>query len=171
MAVQERFVQAPAGWPPAEELARLAEQGGLVLLPDEVAQQPDGRILAAFREEAQAMRLQAQQDGVPVTLIKPQDADLAVYREDAAELVLPIILFAAGIPATLITNRIQRWLDERRAAGGSRRIRYREAHVADSEIRVRELEGPAEDVVEMLRENWELPPRGTTEPGSPPNDG
>jgi hypothetical protein len=86
-----------------------------------------------------------------VELATPPEAEVAAYREHAAEWVVPFVL---GIPTAivipLITNRIQRWLDERRPTESVPVLKYREATVIDGHVRVREVEGPADEVMGAL---------------------
>jgi hypothetical protein len=156
MSIRQQWLDPPSGWPAAQELEAIAGRADLVLLPDRVESRPDGTVVAAFREEAQAFRVDAIRDGLSVEMVRPEGSTLAAYREHAAEWVLPIVLYGAlPIGLGLITNRIQRWMDERREGGAMPTLRYREARLVDGEVRVREIEGPADEVVETLRASAE----------------
>jgi hypothetical protein len=138
----------------ADELISRRREDALVLLPDTLSP-IDGQMVAGFREGAQALRVRAKQEGVPVEIVVPKGAQPGHYSEHAAEWVLPLIL---GVPvaavAQLIANEIQRWIDEWRAHGRSHTpiLRYREL-VVDEATRttsVRELEGPADEVADWI---------------------
>lgn len=152
MPVTERWNSPPDGWPPASELEGLRARADLVLLPDRVERSSEGTVIAAFREDAQAFRVDAIQEGLTVELSRPPNSQVAAYREHAAEWVLPFLL---GIPTSVVTvlvaNRLQRWLDSRRTARVVPTVRYREARLDGGEVRVRELEGPADEVISFLR--------------------
>ncbi len=140
-------------WPPPEELAERVATGGVYFLPDDVSD-VDGQTVAAFRETTQALRVRASKDGVPVELIAPAGARLGVYRERAAEWVLPFVLsIPAGVAINLVADEIQRFIDSRRRAetDAHPNIRYREAIIEDGRTTVRELVGPADEVLSMLR--------------------
>jgi hypothetical protein len=128
--------------------------GALVLLPDTLSS-VDGRLVAGFREGAQALRVRAKQEGVPVEVFVPDGARPGHYAEHTADWVLPLILgVPASVVALLVANEIQRWIDEWRDQGRSRipTPRYREAVVDEATRRttVRELEGPADEVADWI---------------------
>jgi hypothetical protein len=137
----------------ASELVGRREDA-LVLLPDTLSS-VDGQLVAGFREGAQALRVRARQDGIPVEVVVPDGAQAGHYSEHAADWVLPLIL---GVPATvvglLIANEVQRWIDAWREQGRSRTptLRYREVLVDELTQRttVRELEGPADEVADWI---------------------
>lgn len=140
-------------WPPPEELAERVATGGVFFLPDDVSD-VDGETVAAFRETAQALRVRASKDGVPVEFVAPAGARLGVYRERAAEWILPFVLsIPAGVAINLVANEIQRFIDSRRRAEAHAppSIRYREAIIQDGRTTVRELIGPADEVLAILR--------------------
>jgi hypothetical protein len=128
MAVSEHWVPPPAGWPSVEDVEQLQTAADVVLLPDRVDRERDGALVAAFREEAQALRVEALRAGFTVELARPAEATLAAYREHAAEWVLPLILSVpAGAAAQLVANFLQRRLDELRSRKSDMpRVRYRE---------------------------------------------
>jgi len=138
----------------AGELVSRRREDALVLLPDTLSA-VDGQMVAGFREGAQALRVRAKQEGIPVEVVLPEGARPGHYSEHAAEWVLPLLL---GVPATavglLIANEIQRWIDEWREQGRSRipTLRYREVLVDEATQRttVRELEGPADEVADWI---------------------
>ena len=125
-----------------------------MLLPDTLSQ-VDGQSVAAFRQGAQALRVRAKHEGIPVEIVVPEGARPGKYSEHAADWVLPLVL---GVPAAtvgqLIANEIQRWLDEWREQGRSRMptLRYREVCVDETaqKTTVRELEGPADEVADWI---------------------
>ena len=151
MEVHERWTERGQGWPTADELAQRAFGTDLLILPDLVEVKADGTTIASFREEAQAFRVDALRAGLTVDLVAPDGSERAAYREHAADWVLPVLL-AGPVPVvvTLITNRIQRWMDDRAEGDPVPTVRYREAHIEDGKIRVRELEGLADEVAKML---------------------
>lgn len=146
--------------PAAEHVAALAlerlDSMGLVLLPDSLS--PLGKeLVAGFRPEAQDLRVAAIEGGIAVDVALPEGAKAGHYTEHAADWVLPLIL---GVPtsvvATLIATHLQRRLDAWRSSGPDRLpvVRYREVHAEspDGPVRVREIEGPADEVLDWLRE-------------------
>ena len=121
MAIDEREVAALEIWPSTDELNKRIAAGGLVLLPDDVSE-VEGELVASFRESAQALRVGAKRAGVPVEFAAPPGARLGVYRERAAEWVLPYVLsIPTGVAIGLIVNEFQRVLDE--PAGRVKRLR------------------------------------------------
>jgi hypothetical protein len=149
--VEERWLAVPEGWPSPEELEDLRAAADLTLLPDRLERSGGDTVVAAFREEAQAFRVDALGQGLTVNLVRPPESELAAYREHAADWVLPYIL---GIPTTVVTglivHRLQKWADGRKAGDPAPTVRYREARVIDGETKVRELEGPADEVAALL---------------------
>jgi hypothetical protein len=69
------------------ELVRLQGGEALVLLPDTLSP-VDGQMVAGFRQGAQALRVRAEKEGVPVKVIVPEGAPPGHYSEHAAEWVL-----------------------------------------------------------------------------------
>lgn len=165
MAVRKTVHPGPEHLDPAE-LVRRRREGALVLLPDTLLP-VDGQMVASFRDGAQALRVRARQEGVPVEVVVPEGARAGHYSEHAAEWVLPLIL---GVPAAtvaqVIADQIQRWIDAWREQGRSRMptLRYREVLVdeATQRTRMRELEGPAEEVVDWIARRPTL--GGSSEP-------
>lgn len=153
MALQKTVRAAPEHLEGAELLERQGANA-LVLLPDTLSA-VDGQMVAGFRQGAQALRVRAKQEGVPVEVVVPEGARPGHYAEHAADWVLPLIL---GVPAaavgTLIANEVQRWIDEWRGEGRSRTptLRYREVHVDEVTMKaeLREIEGPADEVADWL---------------------
>jgi hypothetical protein len=166
MAIRKTVHPAPEHLD-AGELVRLRGEDALVLLPDTLSP-VNGQMVAGFRERAQALRVRAKQEGVPVEVIVPEGARPGQYSEHAAEWILPLIL---GVPAAtvaqLIANEIQRWIDEWHEQGRSRTptLRYREVLVDDAtqKTTVRELEGPADEVADWIARRPALEAGG--EPG------
>lgn len=163
MTITEKFSPLSADWLGPDELKRAVAEDTLVVLPDRVSV-VSGEIVAAFREDAQALRVRGHEQGLRVELLAPEGARLGVYSEHAAEWVLPIVIFLAGqgasIISNLIANVIQRHLDRWRESGQEQMptLRYREAIFAPERIEVREIDGPPEDVLTWLRERPALPP-------------
>ena len=120
MPITEKFSPPLADWPDADEIRRVTAEGTLVVLPDRVSV-VSGEIVASFREDAQALRVRGDEQGLRVELLAPKDARLGVYREHAAEWILPIVIFLAGqgasIMTNLIANEIQRRVDRLRESG------------------------------------------------------
>lgn len=149
--IRQREVGAVDGWPTGVELIELARSADVVMLPDRVADGNDGRV-AAFREEAQGFRVDVRALGLTVDLWAPDGAEVAAYREDFAPIVLPFLLMVPlPIAINLVSNRIQRWLDEKGESQQQPTLIYRDVHVVDGSVRVREIQGPADAVVEALR--------------------
>jgi hypothetical protein len=153
VAIDERELTALEIWPSTEDLDKRAGAGGLVLLPDDVSE-VEGEIVASFREAAQALRVAAKTAGVPVEFAAPPGARLGVYRERAADWVLPYVLsIPTGVVIGLIVNEIQRVLDAaRRSRQAIPTFRFREVVIEDGRTVVRELTGPADELVRRLRE-------------------
>jgi hypothetical protein len=153
MAVRKTVRPGPEHLDAADLVSRRREDA-LVLLPDTLSP-VDGQMVAGFREGAQALRVRARQEGVPVEVVVPDGARAGHYSEHAADWVFPLIL---GVPAAtvaqLIANEIQRLIDQWREQGRSRTptLRYREVLVdeATQKARVRELEGPADEVADWI---------------------
>jgi molybdopterin-biosynthesis enzyme MoeA-like protein len=129
---------------------------GLVLLPD-VLSPIDGELIGGFRPPAQALRVSALKRGIPVELALPEGAKAGFYSEHTADWVLPLILgVPTAIVASLVATQLQRGLDAWRSRGTARvpTVRYREAITEGREDRtyVREIEGPADAVLEWLKE-------------------
>jgi hypothetical protein len=166
MAVHRTVYPAPDYLDPGELVTRRREDA-LVLLPDTLSR-VDGQLVAGFRPGAQALRVRAMQEGVAVEVVVPEGARAGHYTEHAADWVLPLIL---DVPATavgqLIANEIQRWIDEWRNQGRSRTptLRYREVIVdeATQQTKVRELEGPADEVADLIARRAALEAGGEVE--------
>jgi hypothetical protein len=155
--VTERYVEPPKGWPNADELAERARRA-LLLLPEETRDGPDG-IVAPFRADAQELRVVAREHGLQAELVIPDGAQTAVYSERAADWVLPFILsLPTGIALNLVSNWIQARLDARKSGEPMPTLRYRQAELTEGQARVRELEGPADAVVALLRGGQLTPP-------------
>jgi hypothetical protein len=157
VAVDERELDALEIWPSADELTKRLASGGLVLLPDDISE-VEGETVASFREAAQALQVAAKRAGLPVEFAAPPGARLGVYRERAADWVLPYVLsIPTGVGIGLIVNEIQRVLEAtRRSRRAVPTFRFREVAIEDGRVRVRELSGPADELLSTLREC--LPP-------------
>lgn len=131
---------------------------GLILYPDRVDNDGDD-LVAAFRPDAQALRILAAERGIPVTVVTPDDAKVGIYTEHAADWVLPVVSIPTSVVATLIADYLRYRLHGWRAGSSERRspvVRYREVErSADGSSRVRQIEGPAEDVMAWLDEKVE----------------
>jgi hypothetical protein len=151
----------------AGELVGERRKGALVLLPDTLSP-VDGQMVAGFREGAQALRVRAKQEGLPVEVVVPDGARPGRYSEHTADWVLPLIL---GVPVAtvgqLIANELQLWIDEWRAKGRSRTpiLRYREVILdeATQKTTIRELEGPADEVADWIARRAALDDSGESE--------
>ncbi|MBA3430576.1 MAG: hypothetical protein H0U16_03725 [Actinobacteria bacterium] len=157
VTIVDRVVPAPVeSWPEPPELLALAASGRLVLLPDRLGDLA-GHLTASFRDEAQALRVAAMAEGREVIMAVPPGARTAVYREHSADWVLPVVFSVpATIVATLLANQIQTWISRFRDDAGDEispapTVRYREATIVAGEVRLREIEGPAPDVADLLR--------------------
>jgi hypothetical protein len=153
VTINERQLDALDIWPSADELSERLAAGGLVLLPDDVSD-VHGEIVASFREAAQALQVGAKKAGIPVEFAAPPGARLGVYRERAADWVLPYVLsIPTGIAIGLIVNEIQRVLGAaRRSKQAIPIFRFREVVIEDGRTTVRELTGPADELLLTLRE-------------------
>jgi hypothetical protein len=153
---------APDHLPAVSQLRELVAPDRLVLLPDQLVER-DGEMIAGFRQDAQALRVRAMEAEINVELVLPDGAKSGIYSEHDADWVLPLILSVpGGAIGTLVANEVQRLLDAWREKGGASShptLRYREVVLSadDSEAKVVEIEGPAEDVIQVLRERAALP--------------
>ena len=151
-----------ADLPAAAELAGLVAPNRLVLLPDQIVER-DGQLIAGFRSDAQALRVRAGEAGIDVELVLPGGATPGIYSEHAADWVLPLILGVPGSAVgTLIANELQRRINawrEHRGSSAQPTTRYRELVLSadGSDAKIVEIEGPAEEVVQVLREKAALP--------------
>lgn len=168
MALDERRVTAAGHL--TELAAERTEMQGLVLLPDEISI-VGGEEVAGFRPEAQALRVEAMQEGVEVELALPDGVRPGIYSEHAADWVLPLVLEAPNsIVAGLIANYLQRRLDARRSSRSSEvpTVRYRDLERQTAEgttTRIREIEGPVPEVIEWLRSGAGGIPISPPDPG------
>ena len=170
MPISERKVSPVVGWPDPDELIRRASSGGVVLLPDEITEL-DGKTVASFREAAQALRVSGSAAGTPVEFAAPHGARLGVYRERAAEWVLPFVLsIPAGVASGLIVNELQRMIDSVRGAGTTvtPTVWFREVVIEDGRVSVRELAGPADEVRSLLAARQSEQIRAEAERGDSP---
>lgn len=166
MTVRETVHAAPEHLADVAQLVTLRARGGLVLLPDTVSVVND-RVIAGFGPDAQALRVAAREVGMSVELLTPPGAQPGVYSEKAADWVLPVVLSVPGtLVAQLVANELQRRIDRYRG-GRTCQIptaRYREVVIDERErVQMREIEGPADDVVDWLRERSGLPPARSDE--------
>lgn len=153
MAVKEGFSRPAKSWPSVAELVEGNER--VVILPAQVENR-NGEVIAGFRPDAQELRVNGASEGIEVELYAPDGARLGVYREHAADWILPTVLgipisLATQLLANLIQSRIDAWR-ERGATGPEPEVRCGLAEIEDGNLRVRDLEGPAEEVRDILRE-------------------
>lgn len=152
MSVAERLVDPPRHWPSAETLLREVAGGALLILPEEIAE-PRGTLTAFFRVDAQELRVRAEEAGMDARLLAPGGADLAGFSEFAADWVLPVLVASVlTVPSTVAAEMIYDHINKSRGEAASRVVLYREAVISDGRVRLRELEGPAEEVARLLRE-------------------
>lgn len=154
MTITERTVDPPSGWPDASVLLNLAAGDRLVLLPDRI-EEFNGELRASYRDDAQALRVAAQRAGMEVVFGAPESAKPATYREHDATLVLSFVLsIPGGLIGTLLANEIQRhldrWRNEKRDDVAQLKVRAREVVIEAGRTKVREIEGPGEEVVAWL---------------------
>jgi hypothetical protein len=154
LALDER--KATAADHLTELAAERAEMQGLVLFPDEISV-VGGEEVGGFRPEAQALRVEAMREGIEVELALPDGVRPGIYSEHAADWVLPVVLeIPNSIVAGLIATHLQRRLDAWRSSRSSNvpTVRYRDLERQTAEgatTRIREIEGPAPEVIEWLR--------------------
>lgn len=175
MPLQESVRDTPNHWPVTEEIEAAAAAGGLIILPDRIDTAGERRV-AAFRGDAQELRVRAKQKGLEAQLLAPADAELAVYSEHAADWVLPVVVSAVlAVPSALVADMLHdRIADAGEAKITMPEVRYREAYVEDGQMRLREIEGPADELLQLLRQRDDHLPVHDTYPGlspTPPETG
>jgi hypothetical protein len=152
MAVTEKTGPAPEY---LRSLVTSAPDKGLVLYPDQISTVGDDQV-AGFRPDAQALRIAALEQGVAVEIVTPDGARKGVYDEHAADWVLPLLEIPSGVVSGLLVIYLEKRLKSWKASHGERSptVRYREleASEGDTSLRIREIEGPCEEVMEWLRE-------------------
>ncbi len=156
MATTENYSEPKAEWPSAAELSAQLGPNQLMLLPDQI-EESQGELIASFRRDAQELRVSGKEAGLEVTLYSPPGARLGVYEEHAADWILPVLIsIPVQIATTLVTNMIQARIDAWRANGGEDSeipsLRYRELEVDGDRTRLHEIEGPADQVRDILRD-------------------
>jgi hypothetical protein len=156
MAVKQAYGVPNEEWPTADELSERLGVGKMAILPDRVERTGDG-LIAAFRRDAQEIRVTGKEAGLEVELYSPPDARLGVYEEHAADWVLPtVVSFPLSIAGTLVANLIQTRIDAWKAGRSEGEdmpvVRYRELDVDGDQTRLREIEGPADQVRDILRD-------------------
>lgn len=150
MSITERSVDAPDHWPAPEALERAAERDVIVILPEQV-DDPDGILTAFFRADAQELRVRAAEAGFGAVLLAPDGAELAGFSELAADWVLPVVLSAAlTIPSTVVADMIYDHIANGGPDAAAHVVRYREAVVEQGKVKVREFEGPADEIARLL---------------------
>ena len=150
MAVTEKIGPAPQY---LQSLPPSTPDEGLVLYPDQISTVGDD-LVAAFRPDAQALRVAAAERGISVVVAAPENAKKGIYSEHSADWVLPLIGIPTSVVASLIADYLRHRLRGWRANSSERRspiVRYREVERSpDGSSRMREIEGPAEDVIGWL---------------------
>jgi hypothetical protein len=174
VSLTERLTDPPEHWPSADVLRKATTEGSFVLLPDDV-RDVDGTLTAFFRTDAQALRVRASNAGLKPVLLAPDGAEVAGYSEYAADWVLPVVVTAAlSIPSAVVADVIHDGIANKPESGGAApTVRYREAVVDGDRVRVREIEGPADEVERLLRERgaqMKLPPLSPVPPPLPSAD-
>ncbi len=171
MPLLENLHAAPAHLPSLDELETMRRSGSLVLFPD-VISSVDGQLVAGFRDGTQELRVGAKRIGLDVELVVPEGAKPGHYSEHAADWVLPLVLsMPTAVVATLIANQLQVWIDGWRDQGAARMPTARYREVVIDEVRgrtaIKEIEGPADEIVGWVRERSELN-RARSDPQPPP---
>lgn len=174
MSLTERVIDPPAHWPSADELRRAAAQGTLVLLPDDV-REIDGNLTAFFRTDAQALRVRASTAGLKSVLLSPDGAERAGYSEYAADWVLPVVVgVALSVPGAVVADVIHDAIaNNPDPQAPAPIVRFREAVVDGDSVRLREVEGPADEVERLLRDcdaSSQVPPLTPVPSPLPPDD-
>lgn len=150
MAIKETTGPAPDF---LDDISRPDISEGLIIYPDRIEVDGDNRVVA-FRPDAQALRVVVAEQGVPVVVVAPDDATKGIYTEHAADWVLPLIELPTGVVSGLIAEYLLARLRGWRAGSSDRPspvVRYREIERSpDGSSRVRQIEGPAEDVIAWL---------------------
>lgn len=153
MTVTTTVRDPPAHVPSVAVLAPFVDRAALVLLPDSLST-ANGQTIAGFRDGTQQLRIAARQAGVHVEVLLPPGAEPGRYSEHDADWVLPLVLgVPASVIAALIAAQVQSWLA--RAKHGDRvpTVRYREIVVQGDRCRLREIEGPADEVIDWLQDD------------------
>lgn len=152
MPISERTGEPVANRPSLAEVQRLVGEGVLGVLPDRV-HEVDGRLVAAFRPDTQVIRVAAEAESLSVELMAPDEAELAMYTQYAADWVLPALVCAGmSVPcqilATLLAARIESF---RRRSEEPPMVLFREVIEEDGKLTERELRGPADEIEAFLR--------------------
>jgi hypothetical protein len=160
-------LDAPVHWPTVAELEQVATDGTVIMLPDRLENDAD-RLVAAFRLDAQGLRVAAKEAGLVPILLAPPGAELAMYTENAADWILPVIVaFVLAVPgqigATLAADWIEGQIPQHPTA---QTVLYREAVVEHGTLRLYEVEGAPGEVVRLLRAR-DLAPQSS--PQQPPH--
>jgi hypothetical protein len=137
-----------------------ASRADILVLPDRLVEE-DGERVAAFRPEAQPMRVDINAAGRTVELLVPAGARRRSTEEHAAEWILPVVLLVGQIPVGVASTLIADWIRNRRVERPeARRMLYREAaRLPDGTFRVIQIEGPPEEVATVVeRRQGGLPP-------------
>jgi hypothetical protein len=136
-----------------ERLAELSEDVDLLILPDRIGADENGREWVAFVPIAQELRIELEPK-VCVRMARPQSMSARVYEEHDATVLLPIILPIAGGAAVAVAKAlIAAWIKKRFGGPPKQTVRYRHASVnaVTGTIEIIEVEGPA-DAAERLVE-------------------
>lgn len=151
MPVVVREFEALPGWPDAAALKSAISTGSLVILPDRITAS-DGALAAFYRPDAQELRVRAAAAGYETVLWAPEGSERGMYQESAADWILPVVVAAVlAIPGQLAADMIEQMIQHKPPDVPHAIIRYREVIVDGDELRLRELEGPANELVPLLR--------------------
>jgi hypothetical protein len=163
MTVTATIRDPPAHMPSVAALAPFVDEAALVLLPNTLSTS-SGRSVAGFRHGAQELRVAARQAGVQVEVLLPPGAEPGHYSEHDADWVLPLVL---GVPASviagLIVGQIQAWLSREKRGDRVPTVRYREIFLEADRCRLREIEGPADEVIDWLKDDARFSTDGQTD--------
>lgn len=99
----------------------------------------------------------AAEVGVYVTVATPEGAVAGAYAEHAADWVLPLVLSVpVNVVSNLVYDLLKDWLGRRAEGERIPTARFRELIVEGDKVIQRELEGPADEIMQWLCDR-ELP--------------
>jgi hypothetical protein len=136
-------------------IAAAAKDADFIVLPERIREFRE-RPIAPFRREVQPLLTFARSEGFRIELAVPSDVETAEYEEHAAEWVLPVIFFVAGVPVGVACNLVANWIwsvfgptTDPRDTVYVRLVREAD----DGSIELLETRGGVENVVRVLREH------------------
>jgi hypothetical protein len=144
-----------------EVIASATERADLVVLPERIRERGDSVKIAPVRREARDLQRFAHENGRTVAFAIPDGVETAAYEEHAAALVLPIIVFGAGIALNIGCNLVASWIWEVWGPKSDPEdlVYVRLARrLGDGSMEMLEARGSVDDVVRILREP-QLEPR------------